>query len=644
MCGIAGMARSGGLDAGSEALVRRMCDAITHRGPDDDGYYTTRSASIGIRRLSIIDLETGHQPIFNEDRTLAVILNGEIYNYLQLYEHLTQRGHRFYTKGDTETIVHLYEDYGDDCVQHLRGMFTFALWDEPRQRMLIARDRLGIKPLFYRQSNGALIFGSEIKCLLEDPEFTHRINLRSLAEYLTYLYVPAPATMFEGIEELPAGHLLTWSKGTAEVRRYWQLRYHEARGKPESYYLESFSAKLADAVKSHLVSDVPLGAFLSGGIDSGTVVALMTEATGRPAETFTMGFEGNYGFYDERAEARLVAQKYGSRHREFVVQPDVGQILPQILRAFDQPHADSSAIPNYYICELARKHVTVALSGLGGDELMGGYERYLGILLGERMRKLPFALRRLLARAARSLPDVGGRGRFSAARLKRFAESAQHDAAEAYQSLISTFGSADLPELLAGNAKKELQHHGPADRMRTSFQESGSTDRVNQMLFADSMQYLPGDLLPLTDRMSMAHSLEVRVPFLDHELVELAASIPPEYKIRGMSKKHLLRRVASRLLPREIVEREKRGFSVPLAFWLREELRGLVREQLAPERVARLGYFDPHCVTALVEEHMSGKANHENRIWALLLFVLWHQLYLEGSSVSMEELRSGAAR
>ncbi|MCI0402238.1 MAG: asparagine synthase (glutamine-hydrolyzing), partial [Acidobacteria bacterium] len=572
MCGIAGLARSEGLDAGSETLVRRMCDAITHRGPDDDGYYTTRSAAIGIRRLSIIDLETGHQPVFNEDKTLAVILNGEIYNYRELYEQLTRRGHRFYTRGDAETIVHLYEDHGDDCVQHLRGMFTFALWDEPRQRLLIARDRLGIKPLFYRQRNGNLIFGSEIKCLLEDPEFTRRIRLRSLAEYLTYLYVPAPATMFEGVEELPAGHLLTWSQGSTVIRRYWQLRYHEARGNPENYYLETFAAKLADAVKSHLVSDVPLGAFLSGGIDSGTVVALMTEATGRPAETFTMGFEGEYGFYDERGEARLVAQKYGSRHHEFVVRPDVGQILPQILRAFDQPHADSSAIPNYYICELARKHVTVALSGLGGDELMGGYERYLGMLLGDRARKLPLALRRLLARATRSLPDVGGRGRFSAARLKRFAESAQFDAAEAYLGLISTFGSADLSRLLVGAARTELQPHGPADRMRASFQESGSTDRVNQMLFADSLQYLPGDLLPLTDRMSMAHSLEVRVPFLDHELVELAASIPPKYKIQGVSKKHLLRRVASRLLPKEIVQREKRGFSVPLAFWFREEL------------------------------------------------------------------------
>jgi asparagine synthase (glutamine-hydrolysing) len=608
-----------------------MCNVIVHRGPDDEGYYFSDRAGLGIRRLSIIDLQTGHQPVLNEDGSLAVVLNGEIYNYRELRQELGEKGHRFSTSGDTETIVHLYEEYGDNVVQHLRGMFCFALWDNKRQRLLLARDRIGIKQAYYAQHNGKLIFGSEIKCLLQAPDFSRQINPASLLAYLTFLYVPAPATIYEGISELPPAHYLTWENGQVKVHRYWQLRYQIDRGHSEGHYLEGLRAKLADAVRSHLVSDVPLGAFLSGGIDSGTVVALMSEAQNGPVETFTVGFEGNYGFYDERREACLVADRYQSHHREFIVRPDFVDVVPRIITAFDQPLADSSAVPNYYICQAARSHVTVALSGMGGDELAGGYERYLGVLLGKKYRTLPAAIRRAVAGGVGLLPDLGGKGRFSSARLKRFVKSAERDAPRAYLHLLSTFDRDELRDLLVGSYAAEFKHFDPEALMLNTFQESGADSPVNQMLFADLTGYLPGDLLPLTDRMSMAHSLEVRVPLLDHELVEYVASIPPEIKIRRLTKKYILRKVAAGLLPKEILGREKRGFSIPLAFWFRHQLKDYVREQLAPERVGGMGIFDPKRVSRLLQEHFSARANHENKIWALLVFSLWHKLYMTGT-------------
>jgi asparagine synthase (glutamine-hydrolysing) len=631
MCGIAGIVTNGKIDERAQQLLRKMCDVMVHRGPDDEGYYFSQRVGLGIRRLSIIDLQTGHQPVLNEDGTLAVVLNGEIYNYQELRDELIKKGHRLSTTGDTETIVHLYEEYGDELVQHLRGMFCFALWDERQQRLLVARDRIGIKQLYYAAQDGRLAFGSEIKCVLQTPEFRRRVNPQGLAAFLTFLYVPAPATIYEGIAELPPAHYLIWEEGRIQLRRYWKLEYRIDAGHPESYYIDGLLAKLSDAVKSHLVSDVPLGAFLSGGIDSGTVVALMTEALQGPVQTFTVGFEGDCGFYDERQEARLVAQRYHSKHHEFLVRPQVADILPRIITAFDQPLADSSAVPNYYICQLARSCVTVALSGMGGDELTGGYERYLGVLLGKQYRNLPAILRRAVAGGVGLLPDFGGKGRFSAARLKRFVRSAERDSPRAYIQLLSSFTTQELRRLLVGNWSKELEHFSPEDFMVQIFRESGSDSPVNQMLFADVTGYLPGDLLPLTDRMSMAHSLEVRVPFLDHELLEYAASIPPDIKIRRFTKKYILKKAAAKLLPKEILRREKRGFSVPLSFWLRSELRSFIEEQLAPERVAEMGYFDPRSVSDLLREHLSARANHENKLWALLIFSLWHDLYMTGA-------------
>ncbi len=630
MCGIAGVINPQGTNSDEKLLLRHMCDTMSHRGPDDAGYYSEGCASIGMRRLSIIDLQTGHQPLFNEDGSIAVILNGEIYNYQELRRMLVEKGHVFSTTSDTEVIVHLYEEFGDDCVRKMRGMFCFALWDDKRQRLLLARDRVGIKQVYYTEKSGRLLFASEIKCLLKDRSVTPRVETKSLASYLTFLYVPAPATMFEGIFELPAAHYLVWENGHTRIEPYWQLSYHVESNHPESYYVEGLLDKVTDAVKSHLLSDVPLGAFLSGGIDSGTIVALMSGLSSGPVETFTMGFEGNYGFYDERADARLVAEKYHTAHHESLVRPDVASILPQIVWALDQPLADSSAVPSYYVCQMARSRVTVALSAMGGDEMAGGYERYLGVLLGNGYRKLPALLRRAMARTASLLPDFGGKGRYSAARLKRFLRSVESDPAGAYFHLLATFDGADLERILAGRWKTEARNAALSERVAQAFRQSGSNDVVDQMLFTDLGGYLRGDLLPLTDRMSMLHSLEVRVPFLDHELLEFAATIPPGLKIHKLTKKYILRKAATNLLPPEHFRKSKRGFSIPLAFWLRTELRPYVEQLLSPQRVAEMGYFDPGPVAAMLNEHFTAQENHENKIWALMMFAMWHQMYIAG--------------
>ncbi len=632
MCGITGIVASEQIGDVGQGLVMQMANVIAHRGPDDEGFYFSEKVGLGIRRLSIIDLQTGHQPVLNEDGTIVVVLNGEIYNYRDLRQDLERRGHRFSTQGDTETIVHGYEEYGDDVVKRLRGMFCFALWDEKRQRLLLARDRVGIKQLYYTEFPGRLLFGSEIKCILQTPGFPRRVNPRGLASYLTFLYVPSPGTIYDDVVELPPAHSLVWENGKIKTQRYWSLEYRSESGHAESHYVDGLFAKLSDAVRSHLVSDVPLGAFLSGGIDSGTVVALMSRATQVPVETFTVGFEGDYGLYDERNEARLVAQRFQTNHHEFVVRPDVSVILPQIIQAFDQPQADSSAVPNYYICQLARRHVTVALSGMGGDEMVGGYERYLGVLLGRRYYSLPSMLRKALARGIGLLPDFGGKRRFSAARLKRFVQGVESDPAATYLRLLSTFNSRELDDLLVGEWRTEARHFSGEEVIRQAFIGSNSNSIVNQMLFTDLIGYLPGDLLPLTDRMSMAHSLEVRVPFLDHEVLEFAATVPPELKIRRLKSKFILRKIASRLLPDEILRKGKRGFSIPLAFWFREELKSLLQDQLSSERIAQMGYFVPEKVTSLLHEHFSMRANHENKIWALLIFGLWHDLYMEKNS------------
>lgn len=628
MCGIAGILnfQSGAPIDGS--LLAAMADAIRHRGPDEEGYYADGEVGLAARRLKIIDLATGRQPIRNEDGTVWAVFNGEIYNYRDLRTSLRAGGHHFYTDTDTETIVHLYEDHGLDCVTHLRGMFAFALWDARRKRLLLARDRVGEKQLYYAITDGSVVFGSEIKCLLKNPAQKRAIDSVALRDYLTYLYVQGERTIFEGIRRLPPGHVLVCENGHTSVRRYWDLRPRPHRGAREEDIVAEFRERFAEAVRLRLVSDVPLGAFLSGGIDSSAVVAMMARASSAPVKTFTVGYDADGIAYDERRYARLVAERYGTDHHEFVVRPEVEEVIPAIVQAFDEPFADSSAIPNYYIAKLTRQHVTVALSGLGGDEVGAGYERYFGTLLAEAYRKVPALLREhVIAPLVRSLPDSRS-GRLTVDRAKRFVDGAGLDFSDRYRRYLSAFSREEIGRLL----HRDLNGAGEAvpDEVARLLESLPASDPLGRMIFTDLVTYLPDDLLVLSDRMSMAHSIELRAPFLDHELLEFAATIPSRLKLRGWTKKYLLKRAFEPLLPGVILRRGKKGFSVPLAVWLRGSLRPFLLDWLGESRIRRIGLFDERTVSTLVREHLDRRHNHENKLWALLVFSIWHRLYMEG--------------
>jgi asparagine synthase (glutamine-hydrolysing) len=608
------------------AWVKALCDVIAHRGPDEDGAWVAGEAGLGIQRLKIIDLSTGRQPIHNEDRTVWIVFNGEIYNYRELRDRLAARGHRFYTKSDTETIVHLYEDHGDDCVTFLNGMFAFALWDTRSRKLLLARDRVGEKQLYYTLDGDGITFGSEIKVLLRDPARARRIDPVALRDYFTYHYVPGERTMFDGIRRLPPGHVLAYEGGKAVLSRYWELSPAPRAVVDEVAAAEEFRERFCRAVRMRLVSDVPLGAFLSGGIDSSAVVAAMAGVGSGPVRTFTIGYEGEGRAYDERRWARLVAERFGTDHHEFVVRPDIAAIVPEVVRAFDEPFADASAIPTWYISKLTRQHVTVALSGVGGDELGGGYERYLGVLLAERYRHVPRALRGLVASVVRRLPDSRN-GTLGVDRAKRFVDGVDCGLQERYRRYVSTFSRQELGGLLGPL--------GPADgasdddALARAFASADGLDPVTVMMAADVATYLPDDLLVLGDRLSMAHSLEVRAPFLDHELMEFAASLPARLKVRGWTKKYLMRRAFAPMLPRAVLHRSKKGFSIPLAVWFRSTLRGFLTDWLYPTRVRRLGCLDDRMVARLIDEHLTYRQNHEQKLWALLVFAVWHAEYME---------------
>lgn len=628
MCGISVILNLDRASRADPAVLGAMCEAIHHRGPDESGVYLDGQVGLGSRRLRIIDLSTGRQPIRNEDGTVWVVFNGEIYNYRELRHNLEEAGHRFTTNTDTETIVHLYEQYGGACVEHLRGMFVFAVWDARRRRLLLARDRLGIKQLYYTVHGGTLYAGSEIKCLLAVPEIKRVIDPEAMAAYFRYLYIPGERTIFNGIIRLRAGHILTCENGGITAERFWSLRPAPVEHLREDEAVAIFREKFDEAVRIRLVSDVPLGAFLSGGIDSSAVVGVMARHSSRPVQTFTIGYEGQGIVYDEREEARLVAERFHTDHHEFVIRPDVREIIPAVVQAFDEPFADSSAIPNYYISRLTRQHVTVALSGLGGDEVSGGYERYLGVLLAERYRRVPRLVRdRLVAPLVRSFPD-SARGAWGVDRAKRFIEGIDCEPAERYERYVSAFTPAELRRLLRSGIVGTGGNGGEAAEVGRVFRSLAGVDILTRMLFTDLALYIPDDLLVLTDRMSMAHALEVRVPFLDHPLLEFVATLPSHLKLRGFTKKYLLKRAFADLLPGEILTRKKKGFSLPLSVWFRGDLRDYLTDWLAPGVVRRLELLDERVVARLLDEHLRGRHNHENKLWALLIFVIWHELYM----------------
>ncbi len=626
MCGITGILnQSGARVEGAE--LKRMCDVMQHRGPDDEGTYIAGPVGLGMRRLSIIDLASGHQPIHNEEKNIWVVLNGEIYNYRQLRSELEAKGHRFYTKSDTETIVHLYEEYGEECVQHLNGMFGFALWDDRRQKLLIARDRAGEKQIYYALKNGKFVFGSEIKCLLQSDVVSRDIDYSALDAYLTYLYIPSPATIFRDVRELPAAHLLVFDREGLQIRRYWDLQFRIDRKKDARAFVEAFAEQFRQSVRSRLMSDVPLGALLSGGIDSSAVVAEMSRFGSGQVRTFCIGYGQEGAYYDERRYAKIVAERFGTQHLEFVVKPQIVEILPEIIRAFDQPFADSSAIANYHVFRETRKHVKVVLSGLGGDEIGAGYERHLGIRWQKHYRDVPRWLREsVVERLVNWLPD-SRKGNRLVERVKRFVRTGALSEDQAYQNYVSAFDAGWRRELYSAKLAQSIRLEAASEKFEQFFNRGGIDDVLNRALYTDIMMYLPGDLLTLTDRMSMMHSIEARAPFVDHELMEFMATVPPELKLRGFDKKYLLKRAFAGVLPKAILHRRKQGFTVPLTVWFRNELNPLIQSTLSKERIERIGLFHWPVVERLLAEHMSHKENHHSRIWALFIFMLWHELY-----------------
>jgi asparagine synthase (glutamine-hydrolysing) len=624
MCGIVGIIERPGRQV-ERATLERMNERIHHRGPDEDGFFIDREAGLGMRRLSIIDVQGGRQPIHNEDRTIWAVFNGEIYNYHELRQSLERRGHRFYTQSDTETLVHLYEEFGERGVEQLRGMFAYAIWDTKARRLLVARDRVGIKPLYYTFEGERFLFGSELKAFFESPGFHPKLNPAAVQQYLSLLYIPGPDTIFEGVHELPPAHYLVFEDGKLSLHRYWSVRYRGEKLLTGPDWEEQFLNQFREGVKSHLISEVPLGAFLSGGIDSSAIVGIMAQESSKPVETFSVGHDGKGSFQDERHYARIVAERFGTHHHELIVTTDIRDLLPKLIGCFDQPFADSSAIPNFYISELTKKFVTVALSGLGGDEIGAGYERYMGMLLAEQYRKIPKALRRAfferwVAQASDLRSDKPWLDR-----IKRFIAAADLDPPARYAALLTAFSFDDQKRLLTDEFRKPSTASPPEAMMMDVMRPECADTLLNKLLFADLSTYLPGDLLTLTDRVSMYHSLEIRVPFLDHPLVELMARVPSEYKASGLTKKRLLKRAFKDLLPDEILHRKKLGFSVPLSLWLRTDLKGLMKDILSPGEIKRIPYLRYPVVEGLMKEHLTGQANHETRLWALINLVCWHR-------------------
>lgn len=623
MCGICGQLSFNPNRSVDRLELEAMCASLRHRGPDDQGVYQRGSIGLGATRLSIIDLETGHQPLSNETGTIWGTLNGEIYNYRELRAGLLGRGHEFATHGDTEVLVHLYEEYGDDFVTHLHGMFAIAIWDEPRRRLLLARDRLGIKPLFYAEHDEHLVWASEIKALLH-ADLPRRVDPVALHDYLSFDYVPGPRTMFEGIHKLPAGHLLTWA-GATRLRRYWDVPRQQ---RAPSHNVEELSAQLRglleDAVRENMVSDVPVGAFLSGGLDSSVVVALMARISAEPIRTFSVGFQERS--YNELPYARQVAEQYGTRHHEVVVEPRIEHVIHAIVDHFDEPFADSSAVATYYVSEVARRHVKVAMSGDGGDEIFGGYTIYQADRLAHLYRRLPrFLGEGAIPRLVRRLPASERKMSWDL-KLRRFVDHARRDPLAAHGSWRIIF-TEEMKELLYTD--RATTRHDSLALLRSHFDAYLGDDLLNRFMYVDTKVSLVDDMLTKVDRMSMANSLEVRVPLLDHRIVEWMSQVPSSLKVRRLNLKYLFKRVARDLLPPGIVDRRKAGFHVPIPGWIKQELRPLIDEQLGEATLMRQGVFDPAYVAHLLAQHRAGRENYSRNIWGLLMFGLWYDRYIE---------------
>ena len=636
MCGICGIVGRGGVDPD---VLARMAGSIRHRGPDDEGSYVSPpgpiSVGLGFRRLSIIDLDTGNQPIANEDGSVRIVFNGEIYNFRELRHELEARGHLFSTRADTEVIVHLYEELGSRCVERLNGMFAFAVWDERDRSLLLARDRFGKKPLYYAEVDGGLIFGSELKALLQHPRCPRGLDLDSVGRYLAFEYVPEPGSIVSGIRKVPAAHVLTWRSGAIDTRRYWELRFGPDQSLDDGEFAEQLRSHFRQAVRRRLLSDVPLGAFLSGGIDSSSVVAVMAELlpAGR-VKTFSIGFEDRS--FDESEHARAVAAYFGTEHHEEMFTPaTLLAQLPEVAGSLDEPFADPSVLPTYLLSRFTRQHVTVALGGDGSDELLAGYPTFAADRAASLYR-LPPSVHARLVRLADRLP-VSTRNFSTDFKIKQFLRGMAYDPELRHAAWLGAFTPPELGAVLVGR---------PPDvygDLRHVVAELPGRDRVERLISFYVATYLRDDILVKVDRASMACSLEVRAPFLDVDLVEFLGQVPSRLKLRGLRTKHLLKLAMADVLPSGIVDRPKKGFGIPVAEWLRGALRELLLDELSPRRLYEQGIFAPAEVQRLIDEHLQGRRDHRKPLWTLLMFQLWHRRFIEGSLPGAAPVQSAAA-
>jgi asparagine synthase (glutamine-hydrolysing) len=624
MCGIVGIIGSDRTSQVTTCDIDRMCQTIVHRGPDDQGTYVNGSIGLGMRRLSIIDLATGQQPICSEDRTVWVVFNGEIYNYRQLRVELRSAGHQLYTNGDTEVIPHLYEELGTEFVHKLRGMFAIALYDERQHRLILARDRLGKKPLFYAVHKDCLLFASEIRAILAVAPELAKVDHKRLMYFFSFGYIPDPLSAYSAIQKLPPGHILVFQDGNVRVSQYWDVpQFAEDESKSEGEWLEQLEHELAESVRMRLISDVPLGALLSGGVDSSTVLAFMARASSAPVKTFSVAFDKQD--FDERHHARIVAQRFGAEHYELTMQPDFWGTLNKLTELLEEPFGDASLLPTYYICQLVREHVKVALSGDGGDELFAGYDRYAINFQREIFRFIPHWAGQFYRDALfRRLPQ-GLRGR-------RFLYNISLPFRDRYLDSISRLPGDDREHSIFSHEFLSLANEGesPREIFETYYDHAPVAHPLAKLQYLDIKTNLAADILPKVDRMSMAASLETRAPLLDHVFLELAARIPVRWKLNGREGKYLLKKLAERVgIPREVIYRPKRGFGVPLVHWFRNELKSELHDILTAPRTLQRGYVNAASVRHLLHEHTRNKRDRSGDLWLLLIFELWHRNFLE---------------
>jgi asparagine synthase (glutamine-hydrolysing) len=622
MCGICGF--SGDIDFDKEAVLKRMNDSIVHRGPDEDGVFIDGEVGLAMRRLSILDLEHGSQPIFNASKNVCTVYNGEIYNYPELREELESKGYQFQTHVDTEVIVYLYEEYGEDFVKHLRGMFALAVWDASERKLILARDQVGIKPLFYSFANGQLFFGSEIKALIASSQLSLSICHQAIDSYLTFMFIPAPLTIYEEVKKLEPGHLLVFKDGSLDKKCYWRLDVPE---KKIDSHISQTENVIQDSIRKHLQSDVPMGVFVSGGIDSSLVAALASKYLKYSLSAFTVFFKGKDNFLDdERPYVVELSKQYPLDVYELECDQDFLSIADEIVNSFDEPFADDSVIPNYYICKLTSEKVKVALSGLGGDELFAGYRRHNGIRVASWVRSVPAPLFRLASKLVKNLPEPKS-GAEKVDHIKRFFRHMSGDLGATYFGFLSSIDEGDKDKLYSPLLRSKVDHEITKNFVVDKFDEIESENPIDRALYTDLMLYMPDQILALSDRISMCHSLEVRVPLADKEVIEHCVKIDSNLKLRGKKSKYLLKKIAAAVLPESIIKHRKQGFEPPMAGWLKNELRDLLENTLSRQNLEKHNYFNYDYVRELISDHVSGKRKNNKILFSLLMFQLWYKKY-----------------